>query len=246
MTTCFEEISACKCCGKESKHIVYGSLSGSGPSSLDGRPGRYAPVFGLIQECPHCNYSAPNIGKEYPNISELIGTPAFRELIARPDWPWRYRKFMVWAHIADWIGDIKSSANAYKTAAWAADDAGQVRLATSARLRAARRLGRLSSLPVIPDNGNPPSRKLAEIYGKKDPLEFVGPQKALIADLYRRASHFKEAELAAKSGIFSGAMGDTLKVLKFEIHLALRGSTRPHNFRDANAWDHFLPKTERV
>ncbi len=89
-----------------------------------------------LQQCPHCGYAAPDIGRAHPAAAAAVAAAPFRALIAETSHPLLARRFLAWAHVLEETGALHAAAEATLQAAWVADDLDRADLARAWRLEA--------------------------------------------------------------------------------------------------------------
>ena len=123
--------SRCAVCGKESRQSMFRPAAAEQAPDLDLRPGE--PLRGTmgrwLQQCPHCHYAAPDVGRAAPGVAQVVGAAPFRALIADSSYPTLARRFLAWAQVQEEIGHLHAAAEATLHAAWVADDLGLTDLA---------------------------------------------------------------------------------------------------------------------
>jgi hypothetical protein len=114
----------CGVCGTESRQPPFRPPQPEQAPDLDLRPGE--PVRGTmqrwLQQCPHCGYAAPDIGRAHPGAAAAVVAAPFRALIADTSHPLLARRFLAWAHVLEETGALQAAAEATLQAAWVADD----------------------------------------------------------------------------------------------------------------------------
>jgi hypothetical protein len=122
-------------CGTESRQTPFRPDPPEQAPDLDLRPGQ--PLRGSmarwLQQCPHCGYSAPDIGRAHPAAAEAVAAAPFRALIADSTHPPLARRFLAWAHVLEETGALHAAAEATLHAAWVADDLNRADLASAWR-----------------------------------------------------------------------------------------------------------------
>ena len=125
----------CAVCGTESRQPPFRPAPPEQAPDLDLRPGE--PLRGTmarwLQQCPHCSYAAPDIGRAHPAAAEAVAAAPFRALIADTTHPPLARRFLAWAHVLEETGALHAAAEATLHAAWVADDMNRPDLAASWR-----------------------------------------------------------------------------------------------------------------
>ncbi|MFC3126092.1 hypothetical protein ACFOD4_13575 [Pseudoroseomonas globiformis] len=128
----------CAVCGTESRQASFRPSPPEQAPDLDLRPGE--PLRGSmarwLQQCPHCGYSAPDIGRAHPAAAEAVAAAPFRALIAESTHPPLARRFLAWAHVLEETGALHAAAEATLHAAWVADDLDRPELAAQWRQEA--------------------------------------------------------------------------------------------------------------
>ncbi|MBI0433323.1 hypothetical protein [Roseomonas sp. KE0001] len=128
----------CAVCGGESRQPPFRPGPPEQAPDLDLRPGE--PLRGTmarwLQQCPHCSYAAPDIGRAHPAAAEAVAAAPFRALITETSHPLLARRFLAWAHVLEETGALHAAAEATLHAAWVADDMNRPDLAASWRLEA--------------------------------------------------------------------------------------------------------------
>ncbi|MCQ4161603.1 hypothetical protein NON00_16935 [Roseomonas sp. GC11] len=128
----------CAVCGTESRQPAFRPGPPEQAPDLDLRPGE--PLRGTmarwLQQCPHCAYAAPDIGRAHPAAAEAVAAAPFRALIAETSHPPLARRFLAWAHVLEETGALHAAAEATLHAAWVADDMNRPDLASLWRLEA--------------------------------------------------------------------------------------------------------------
>ncbi|WP_255575402.1 hypothetical protein [Caldovatus aquaticus] len=114
----------CGVCGTESRQPAFRPPPPEQAPDLDLRPGE--PVRGTmalwLQQCPHCGYAAPDIGRAHPGAAAAVAAAPFRALLAETAYPLLARRFLAWAHVLEETGALHAAAEATLQAAWVADD----------------------------------------------------------------------------------------------------------------------------
>lgn len=121
----------CAVCGGESRQPVFHPAAPEQAPDLDLRPGpplRHT-MARWLQQCPHCAYAAPDIGRAHPAAAEAVAAAPFRALIAETQHPPLARRFLAWAHVLEETGALHAGAEATLHAAWVADDMDRADLA---------------------------------------------------------------------------------------------------------------------
>jgi len=128
----------CAVCGGESRQTPFRPIPPEQAPDLDLRPGE--PLRGTmarwLQQCPHCSYAAPDIGRAHPAAAEAVAAAPFRALIADTSHPPLARRFLAWAHVLEETGALHAAAEATLHAAWVADDMARPDLAITWRQEA--------------------------------------------------------------------------------------------------------------
>lgn len=128
----------CAICGGESRQPPFRPAPPEQAPDLDLRPGE--PLRGTmgrwLQQCPHCAYAAPDIGRAHPAAADAVAAAPFRALIADTSHPPLARRFLAWAHVLEETGALHAAAEATLHAAWVADDMNRPELAASWRQEA--------------------------------------------------------------------------------------------------------------
>ena len=128
----------CGVCAQESRQPVFRPMPPEQPPDLDLRPGEAlrSTMDRWLQQCPHCGYAAPDIGKAHPGAVAAVHAAPFRALIQDDSYPPLARRFLAWALVLEETGALAAAAEATLQAAWVADDLGRAELARSWRLEA--------------------------------------------------------------------------------------------------------------
>jgi len=125
----------CAVCGSESRQAAFRPAPPEQAPDLDLRPGE--PLRGTmarwLQQCPHCGYAAPDIGRAHPAAAETVAAAPFRALIADTSHPPLARRFLAWAYVLEETGALHAAAEATLHAAWVADDMNRPDLAVAWR-----------------------------------------------------------------------------------------------------------------
>ncbi|WP_419899844.1 hypothetical protein [Roseomonas sp. USHLN139] len=125
----------CAVCGGESRQPPFRPGPPEQAPDLDLRPGE--PLRGTmarwLQQCPHCAYAAPDIGRAHPAAADAVAAAPFRALIADTTHPPLARRFLAWAHVLEETGALHAGAEATLHAAWVADDMNRPDLAIAWR-----------------------------------------------------------------------------------------------------------------
>jgi len=131
-------LQRCGVCGQESRQSVFRPIAPEQAPDLDLRPGEAlrSTMDRWLQQCPHCGYAAPDIGKAHPGAVAAVKAAPFRALIQDDSHPPLARRFLAWAHVLEETGALAASAEATLQAAWVADDLGRADLARAWRLEA--------------------------------------------------------------------------------------------------------------
>ena len=131
-------LQRCGVCGQESRQAVFRPIPPEQAPDLDLRPGEAlrSTMDRWLQQCPHCGYAAPDIGKAHPGAVAAVHAAPFRALIQDDSHPPLARRFLAWGHVLEETGALAASAEATLQAAWVADDLGRADLARSWRLEA--------------------------------------------------------------------------------------------------------------
>lgn len=131
-------LQRCGVCGQESRQSVFRPIAPEQAPDLDLRPGEAlrSTMDRWLQQCPHCGYAAPEIGKAHPGAVAAVHAAPFRALIQEDSHPPLARRFLAWAHVLEETGALAASAEATLQAAWVADDLGRADLARAWRLEA--------------------------------------------------------------------------------------------------------------
>ncbi len=128
----------CGVCGTESRQPPFRPPPPEQAPDLDLRPGE--PVRGTmalwLQQCPHCGYAAPDIGRAHPGAAAAVSAAPFRALLAETSYPLLARRFLAWAHVLEETGALHAAAEATLQAAWVADDLNRPDLARAWRREA--------------------------------------------------------------------------------------------------------------
>jgi hypothetical protein len=128
----------CAVCGNESRQPPFRPGPPEQPPDLDLRPGE--PLRGTmerwLQQCPHCAYAAPDIGRAHPAAAEAVAAGPFRALVTETAYPPLARRFLAWAHVLEETGALHAAAEATLHAAWVVDDLQLPELAAEWRLDA--------------------------------------------------------------------------------------------------------------
>ena len=121
----------CAVCGTESRQVPFRPDPPEQAPDLDLRPGQplRSSMARWLQQCPHCGYAAPDIGRAHPAAAEAVGAAPFRALIVDSAHPPLARRFLAWAHVLEETGALHAAAEATLHAAWVADDLGKSDLA---------------------------------------------------------------------------------------------------------------------
>jgi hypothetical protein len=175
-----------------------------------------------VQQCPHCGYSARQIGQRTRGAARVVRSPIYRDVLERAKLPARARRFFCAALVAEAAEQREQSAWHFLEAAWACDDRGATQQARTCRERAAEMLGSaLAYGDVATEN--------AVVHG-------------VLADLLRRAGRDDEAIAACATGEAALDPDDendrqTATVLAFIRELAEAGDVDVHNAAEAFAAD---------
>lgn len=125
----------CAVCGGESRQPPFRPGPPEQAPDLDLRPGE--PLRGTmarwLQQCPHCSYAAPDIGRAHPAAADAVAAAPFRALIADTTYPPLARRFLAWALVLEETGALHAAAEATLHAAWVADDMNRPELAAAWR-----------------------------------------------------------------------------------------------------------------
>lgn len=189
MTTFNIASKSCSVCGATSEQHELTSASAFGWSDLDLRPPEPArsSLFLWVQQCPACGYCAADIEHGDEDLREIIESDEYRVQLADPSFPPLANAFLCQAIVLEETGNEQGAAWRAVNAAWACDDEGAGEAAVRARLRAVE-LFRLE----LAEGGE---------FGEGDEVgDIFASERALLAELLRRAGRFDEALEACREG----------------------------------------------
>jgi len=214
MASWFEGEKRCAVCGLPSPQSELVSAGAWGASDLDGRtPEVVRSGFRWsVERCPHCGYCAPGIDEASRRAGLVVAAPAYQQLLAAASLPEPARRFLCSAMIAEKVDSWASKlvVDLCLQAAWACDDAGSAEAAADCRLQAA---AALEALHKFGGQHHPRDRR----------ADYV-----LLADLYRRAGRFEEAEGAALQAVPDKGFTLAGQLAKLELRLTLERDDRRH------------------
>jgi len=187
MTQTYEREDQCAVCGGRSTHDYLMSFSGGGGSDLDGRPqGRPRSVIQwLVHRCPYCGYCSPDISEAPCRAGYVVASESYRQQLDDPSMPYLAQSLLCSAMIVE-VAHSSSDNKVIERrleAAWVCDDAGYEAAASACRLAAAAAVEGLN--------------RMGGQYHEND----MRADHALLADLYRRAGHFEEADANVQWGL---------------------------------------------
>lgn len=212
MTTYFRRPTTCARCGEASEHSVLGSTNSFGSPDLDLRPPEMqrSTMSAWLQECPHCGYTAPDLGEESGDLSVV---PGAGYAAARTDarFPPLARRFRANALLH--AADPRAAGHAYLCAAWVCDDAREPALARECRGAAADSFARQKPFEDNPDGVT---------------------AGAVVVDVLRRAARFELAAVVCDTLLaFDAATGVLRQVLEYQAARIMAGDDQVHTVAEA-------------
>ncbi|WBV42764.1 hypothetical protein [Teichococcus cervicalis] len=199
----------CAVCGGESRQPPFRPGPPEQAPDLDLRPGE--PLRGTmarwLQQCPHCAYAAPDIGRAHPAAAEAVAAAPFRALIADTSHPPLARRFLAWAHVLEETGALHAAAEATLHAAWVADDMNRPDLAAHWRQEA-----------VALWRGGPP---------------LDAEQNVRVIDALRRAEAWEDAAATARHLAESRPEEAVAQVVALELRLIAQRDAGRHTLASA-------------
>ena len=213
MSTVYDETLTCSVCGMER---VYTSCSyfAFGPPDLDQRPpemGRSTMKY-WVHRCPYCGYVAGDVSDSCPVNWRFFRTAAYRTC------NWRFflsplaKKFYRQYLIAMQAGYDADAYYAALHAAWACDDAHDLRNAKYCRELAVQQINK-------------------QLQHEDDSDESTEGLLLIKADLLRRSRHFSEVVREYRKIRFSNEQMNAIRV--FEIKMARRKNSKCYTTEDA-------------
>jgi hypothetical protein len=199
----------CAVCGGESRQPPFKPGPPEQAPDLDLRPGEplRSTMARWLQQCPHCAYAAPDIGRAHPAAAEAVAAAPFRALIADTTHPPLARRFLAWAHVLEETGALHAAAEATLHAAWVADDGARPDLALTWRQDA------------------------VAMWRSGPPLD--AEQTVRVIDALRRAEAWADAETTAATLAASGPPEAVAQVVALELRLVSRRDAGRHTMASA-------------
>ena len=200
---------SCAVCGGESRQVSFQPGPPEQAPDLDLRPGE--PLRGTmsrwLQQCPHCGYAAPDIGRAHPAAAGAVAAAPFRALIADASHPPLARRFLAWAHVLEETGALHAAAEATLHAAWVADDSQRPDLASAWRQEA---VALWRSGPALD-----------------------AEQTVRVIDALRRSEAWSDASTTAGALAGSGPAEDVAQVVGLELRLIAARDAGRHSLASA-------------
>ncbi len=218
MTLPYAHTVVCAVCGTESEQTGLLSTNTFGAPDLDGRP---APMMRdtmkyWIHECPGCGYCAGDLGRAAPGTEQVVRSDEYQMLLRNSSVPQLARRFLARAHIVDQGRPATEDLVSMMLAAiWDCDDNGASAKASTLRVKTACYLDELLHSGRAMAADDPSSG-------------FI-----LMADLYRRAGGFDEAELAVRIGLERVRSDLHRRLLEFELRLIQARDDAAHRCDEA-------------
>jgi hypothetical protein len=162
-----------------------------------------------VLRCPSCGYCAPDVSEGSDRAGPVVMSERYISTLNDPDYPELANRFLCRALIDVEEGEAPSAGWSTVRAAWACDDAGRAEAAEACRMLAIDRFGKAR------DSG----------------IAFAhqsGAEEAVLADLYRRAGRFEDAETVCAEGLALHPDELLTRVLEYERSLARRADRRVH------------------
>ena len=204
-----DPLPRCAVCGTGSRQTQFRSGLPEQAPDLDLRPGEpvRSTMARWLQQCPHCGYAAPNIGRAHPAAAQAVAAAPFRALMADASCPPLARRFLAWAHVLEETGALHAAAEACLQAAWVADDLNRPDLARSWRLEA------------------------VALWRSGPPLD--AEQTVRVVDALRRAEAWDDADATASALAGSNPPEAVAQVIALERRLIRAGDSGRHTVASA-------------
>ncbi len=195
MTTLDFESVICANCKNDTEQTIVGSTNQFGSSDLDLRPAEMmrGTMSYWLQECSDCGYVAGDISKIDDATSALMKSEEFRNIQNDLAPKGLERMFIKRAFLDHEVENFEEAANNYLHAAWAADDIGNLDVASECRSKAASSF--LIVIDLEPKN-----------------LEKVTVISTQLIDIYRRSVEWDKAIVIADD-LLTGKLDDTIKAV---------------------------------
>ena len=198
MSTFFNRIIDCGCCGEKVRVTCIGSTNSLGGCDLDSRPApmmRWTMCY-WVQVCPHCGYVNPDIEEHIPDAESIINSKEYISCSGFQIKAELARHFIRWGMICAKQNNLEEEMFAYLHAAWACDDSNESEVAVLLRRRCETLLERLMEK------------------NESDDLKLID------ADLLRRSGQFDELIKKYSDADKCARKQLVVEGLRFEVELA--------------------------
>ncbi|MEE9320228.1 MAG: DUF2225 domain-containing protein [Granulosicoccus sp.] len=216
MTTLREQMVKCCVCGEFSDHIAIGSTNTFGSADLDTRPPEMlrSTIRYWVQRCPACGYCAADLSEGHDNVSELVISNTYQNIIKNDAMPKTAASFLALSYEKQQQQKFAESAWCAIRAAWMCDDANDNVSAVTCRENAVSMIATANAL-------------------SQDIADQAGASEAITIDLMRRAGMRRQAlELAEKTRVQE--IDQTIQeVIDYEIRLINRNDVDGHTISEA-------------